>query len=79
MNLASLPNLALLFKHDGGLQMAPDDPGTVLTGRPSTIRLSERDMLVSEFPNLRQFNRVASAFAGRPIFGNAVVLPVQPA
>jgi hypothetical protein len=78
VNLSSLPNLALLFKHDGGFQMAPDDPGTVLTGRPTPIRLAQRDMLVSEFPNLRQFNRVASAFAGRPIFGNAVVLPVQP-
>lgn len=77
MNLSSLPNLALLFKHDGGFQMAPDDPGTVLIGRPTRMRLSQRDMLVSEFPNLRQFNAVASAFAGSPVFGNAIVLPVQ--
>lgn len=78
MNLSALPNLSLVFRYDGGLTLAPDDPGTVLRGRSATVRLSNRDMLVEETPDMRQFNATATAFAGRPIFGHAVVLPVNP-
>lgn len=77
MNLSALPNLALVFRHDGGLALAPDDPGTVLKSRPAVVPLSQRDMLVEEIPDMRQYNACASVFAGRPIFGNAVILPVR--
>ncbi len=77
MNLSALPNLSLVFRYDGVLTLAPDDPRTVLRGRPATVPLSNRDMLVDEIPDMRQFNPTATAFAGRPIFGNAVVLPVR--
>lgn len=78
MNLSSLPSLALLFKHDGGLALAPDDPGSVIPAPHGRVRLTDRDMLVAENPNLHQFNANASALAGTPIFGHAVVLPVEP-
>lgn len=77
MNLSALPNLTLVFRHDGGLNLAPDDLRTVLQSRPAVVPLSNRDMLVDEVPNMRQYNANATAFAGRPIFGNAIVLPVR--
>jgi hypothetical protein len=78
MNLSSMPNLGLVFHHAGHLTLAPDDPRAVFSGRSvGVIPLSQRDMLVDEWPNLRQFNATASTFAGRPVFGDAVVLPVK--
>lgn len=73
----TLPSLALLLPADGSIRLAPANPESAITGQVSVMRLPTRDMLVSQVPNLRQFNTNASALAGSPVFGDVVVLPVR--
>ena len=72
-----LPSLAILLPVDGSIRLAPANPESAIAGQTAIMRLPTRDMLVSQVPDLRRFNPNASALAGSPVFGDAVVLPVR--
>ena len=71
MNLNDLPGLTLVIQPDRSVSSGPYDH---LLGVPTEVHLERRKMLVRSDGD-GEFNPAATLFAGRCVFGPAVILP----